>query len=689
MQDVAPRSERVTLSREYSVLLVEFAIALHKHAIYPEGHLALWPAAEAVARRVARVLANRDQLSFGVAQRQLIIDGIATDPNHPVLQRLAATLHRHQLAALTIHRGIEPAEVSEALRALGADPERAATPGAPSPTLPSWPHLRLHPITFDRLTLLADAPGTEGMQSSGLRGTELWMGLVRAAIAADGDAALDPGAMEPVAVARAIDEHPGAEAYDQVIVGHLLQIAEELRDASGAEAAALRQRTARLIAALRPETLRRLVAMGGDAAQRTSFVLDAAHGMAVDSVLAIVQAAADASGQTISHGLSRMLAKLAAHAEHGDAQVRPAADEALREQVGRLIAGWELADPNPEDYSRTLQHLAETSRRPSGTPVGDDIERYDPVRLVQMALELGATGPRLSVAVEQIVRDGRVGALLPLLASHPDASASGEVAREVIAQLVQPPAIRALVSRHPLDVASLDALLPSLPDASCEVLLDAITSSEDRLTRRQLLDRLARAQVDIVPHLAARLGDTRWFVQRNMLWVMERLGRVPAGFDGARWMAHRDARVRLQAVRLQLARPAGREAAMRVALADADPRVLGTGLQALQEACPDAVVPLVVRVADEHADEALQVLAVRALGRSRSTAALRALLARVEGGRTWSGRLKLAPRSTVMLAALAALADGWTADPRAAAVLARARASDEPEIAAAARGGHR
>jgi hypothetical protein len=684
LHDTAGRSERVSLSREYSVLLVELAIALHKHAIYPEGHPALRPAAEGVARRAGRLLGGREQLSFGVAQQQLIIDGVATDPGHPVLQRLAATLHRHQLAALTIVRGVEAGEVGEALRALGAEPERTVTSGVPA-ALPTWPHLKLHPLTFDRLTLLSDAPAVvaEG-PTRGLHGTELWLGLARAAIAVEGDAPLEAEAIEPVAVARAIDDHPSAPAYDQVIVGHLLQIAEELRDASGAEAAALRRRTARLIANLKPDTLRRLVEMGGDAAQRTSFVLDATHGMAVESVLAIVQAAADTGGQTISHGLSRMLAKLAAHAEHADEQVRAAADEALREQVGRLITGWELDDPNPGEYSRTLQHLAASPRRPSGTPAGDDIERHDPVRLVQMALELGSVGPRARVAIGQVLAEGRVGEVLAALSSPP--AEADEASREILAQLMRPASIQSLVALDPIDVASLDALLPSLPAEGYDVLIDTVIASDDRLKRRQLLERLALARIDILPRLAAHLNDERWFVQRNMLWLMERIGRVPDDYDAAEWMAHSDARVRLQAIRLHLSRPADRDAALAAALGDVDPRIRAAGCLALQSGYTASLLPDVLRIAEADEDEDLRALAVRMLGRSPEPIALRALLERVDGGRSWTGRAKLAPRSPIVLSALAALADGWSHDPRAAAALTVGARSSDPDIAAAARG---
>src|SRR6185503_1531534 len=164
---------------------------------------------------------------------------------------------------------------------------------------------------------------------------------------------------EPSVVAKAIDENTGrAEAYDQIIVGYLLQIARELKTATGDTAEELKRRTSRLIASLKPGTLRRLVAMGGNQDQRDQFVMDATHGMAVDAVLEIVKASADASGQTISHGLVRMLTKLATHAERGSDLTRSRADLELREQVGRLLEDWRLEDPNPEAYGRVLEHLA-------------------------------------------------------------------------------------------------------------------------------------------------------------------------------------------------------------------------------------------------------------------------------------------------------------------------------------------
>src|SRR5437588_347358 len=301
-----PASERATLSRDLADFLIELSIALHKHAMYPEGHPSLAPAAACVTRVAGLLLEDRAPLSLGVARQQLVIEGVATDPKHPVLAERAARLHRHHLGAVTFRRGVEAGEMARVLKTLAVDAERSGQPLGlgPPERLRAWACVQLHPLTYERLELVDDgAPASE----RGARGAQLWVGLARAALAAQaGDDRPTP--TEPAVIARAIDDHPrtDAAAYDQVIVGYLLQIADELKTAGSAEGVALRRRTSRLIGALKPETLRRLVEMGGDFVQRRNFVYDATDGMAVDAVLDIVRAAADSSHQTITRSPPRI-----------------------------------------------------------------------------------------------------------------------------------------------------------------------------------------------------------------------------------------------------------------------------------------------------------------------------------------------------------------------------------------------
>ena len=693
MSDIARRPERITLSRDFSAFLVELSIALHKHAMYPSDHPSLGPASAAVVRRADRLLEDRQMVALGVARRQLIIEGVATDPNQPVLRRLAEVLHRHNLGAISVSRGVLAEEVGSALRALSSDPERDGPLGLQPPDrMPEWRHLRLHPLTFDRLTLVTDTPpGPASGGRDGWRGAELWIGLARAALAgeaAPADATPEPSVpfpVEPAVVAQAIDEHPRAEAYDQVIVGYLLQIAQELKTAGGAETAALRRRTARLIAALNPETLRRLVEMGGNVAQRRTFVLDAAHGMAVDAVLEILKAASDVSGQTISHGLVRMLSKLASHAELGSEEARPLADAALREQVGRLLSGWQLTDPNPDSYRRLLQRVTTQAPTEPARPRGTPAEGPEPVRLAQISLETGALGPLVDRAIDRAIEQGTVGRLLDLQTSLPQSATAAEAAAAMMARLVTPRAIGRLVAKEPIDFASLDRLLPLLPHESFNPLLDTLATSEHRGTRRKLLDRLSRVERDIGSLITTRLYDDRWFVQRNMLVLLERSGAAPPGFSAATWAEHLDARVRHQAIRLQLSLPHERDHALRAALEDHDPRLVHVGLAALQRSCPAELAPLVCSMAENPEIESdLRLLAIHALARCRAREAVDSLLRMADGGKTLLGRPKLPPSTPVLVEVVRALASGWTADPGAASVLALARRSPDPELRKAA-----
>lgn len=692
---------RVTFSKPFSDLLVEVSIAVQKFMMYPDGHPLLGPAASAVVRRAERIMEDRATIAFGVARHQLIIEGVATDPKQPVLRRLADSLNRHHLGAISFSRGLTSTEIAEALRQVGTD---TITNGVmpiglrPAHELPTWPHVRLHPLTFDRLALVGD-DAAKPKSDHETRGTELWIGLASAAMTKTGAASDEPVPTEPAVIARAIEEHERVEAYDQVIVGYLQQIARELRDASSAEIASLRRRTARLLTSLKPETLRHLVEMGGDVAQRRSFVLDASHGMAMDSVLGIVQAAADASGQVISQGLIRMFTKLAMHAEGGPSRAREMAGGALREQIDRLMSGWELEDPSPAEHGRLLQRLATESSPASPRTEADHAQdgedanggtrndAPDCLRVIQMSLELGSTGIVVDQSVDQAVEQGRVGAVLELLVSAP--SGSGGPIDDILTRLTTPESIARLVAREPVDFASVEQLLPLLSLDAHRVLVDALANTEHRRTRRKLLNLLAGAQADITALAIERLGDERWFVQRNMLVLLHTRGQLPPGFSAAMWTMHPDPRVSHEAIRLQLTIPRERSQAIRAALNSGEPHIVRLGLVALQLECPADLVDLVVAVAnDPKSSEEHRTLAVRALAyivpHSRDPQVLDALLATVDGGTTLFGRQRLAAPTSRVLAALATLHEQWADHERAAMMIELARASEFPDVRRAA-----
>ncbi|HEX8673609.1 MAG TPA: hypothetical protein VF710_17065 [Longimicrobium sp.] len=119
----ASPAEKIALPRELANFLIELAIALQSHGVYPAGHPFLVRSADAVMRRLDGLFLDRDSVSFGVARQQLVIEGVATDPNNPVLSGLAGRLHRHRVGAVTMGRGARAEEVSAFLALLSSEAE--------------------------------------------------------------------------------------------------------------------------------------------------------------------------------------------------------------------------------------------------------------------------------------------------------------------------------------------------------------------------------------------------------------------------------------------------------------------------------------------------------------------------------------------------------------------------------------
>src|SRR6059058_2233243 len=426
----------VALSRELADFLVELSITLNKHAIYPSGHPLLDVAVDGVANRIGSLfVGERDSLSIGVARRQLIIEGVATDPLNPVLKELAQRLHDHHIGAVKLVRGITRDELGAALAALAIDPLRSTTPiGHDTERIGElWEHVRFFPLTYDRLQLIeedpAEKPSADQMKAG--RATQLWIGLARAALVSDTseagkrDEAAENAALEPAAVARAIDEHQREEAYDQVIVGYLLQIGEELKTAEGPEAAGLQRRVSRLVGSLKTSTLERLLEMGGDKTQRRRFLLDASQGITVEAVIDLVKAASAAEGQTVSHSMLRMLSKLAHHPSSGGP--RPKTDPTIRDVMRRLVDDWTLDDPNPEAYRQALEAMSSV-RSATGKSASHSLPiECEPERMIQIAVEIGAMGPQVRAAMVDLLKRGRTDVLLDLVERAPTAEAAAPV----------------------------------------------------------------------------------------------------------------------------------------------------------------------------------------------------------------------------------------------------------------------
>jgi hypothetical protein len=666
---------------------MDLSVAMHKHAIYPRGHPLLDQAVDSVHLGLTRLLTDRAALSIGVARRELIIEGVATDSSHPLLAELAGKLHRHHIGAVKLLPGTTRAELSDALATVGLEVQRDETPIGMQPELlhSRWTNVKLFPLTYDRLELVDEdgSPAEGASAGAGMRSgqaAQLWLGLARAAIASDLAAQPEHSALEPEAVAHAIDEHDREQAYDQVIVGYLLQIAREVRQDGSREDGSLQRRISRLVGSLHPATLQRLLQMGGDAAQRRRFVLDASQGMTVDAVVELVQAAATAEGQTISHSLVRMLTKLASHAEHDAGARGRAADGAFREHVERLIGSWSLDDPNPVAYSAALSQIAHANAPTTRDASAASSLACEPARVVAMALELDAMGQRVTHAVDAMLETGALGELLDLLDAAPDPS--GRVASRVWERIRACDPLPTLLAAPRLEHALIRRLVARSGAAAAPAILAALDDGHEATRHERLLGYLVLIGPAAAPDVAAHLAHATAPLARELLASLGKLAPADVPVEAGPYLTHFDPTLRREAAKLLLAYETTREATLLAAVRDPDERVAYCAMLAAASGCPPEVAAIIrERIdRDELTDVAVRAAGIRAAATQRDDTTLEWIVRRalVPGGLL--RRPRLAPASPEVLASLTALATHWADDPRAAPALEVARRNASPSV---------
>jgi hypothetical protein len=668
---------RAALSRDLSVFLVQFAIALHKNSAYPEGHPLLGSAVDAVTLRLHSLLNQRPTLLLGVARNQLLIEGVATDPENPVLRDLANRLHRHQLGALKFSQGAAPTEIADVMRTLSADSRTEPLGTKPLEQLQRWPHVRLFPQAYDQLELNEDgSPRLGHLSSTTSLAGRLWLGLASAALMRESGEDLP---QDPKEIARAINGRRRDATYDQVIVNYLMQLSQELRMSHGAEAAELKDRLGSLLGELDQQTLSHLLALGGNLSQRRQLIGDAVQSMPIQAVLTLLKATAASSKQTISNSMVRLLTKLALHAEQGSQQIRQDADLALRDTIRELVSNWTLDDPNPGSYAKVLERLA--GPVPTGTPT-TGATRFEARRIVEMSLEIGTMGASVKRAVDQMLEEGHAMELLQLLEGP---QAPPDLVDDIWGYLATPQSIRQLLMNEPRDTEVVERLVARMGLDAAEPLLDALEIADSRTSRRRLLTRLGKLGTDIGQSVVDRLPGSPWFVQRNLLALMGSMPSWPRSFSPATYAANPDPRVRREALKLMLRLPDYRDEAIGATFADDDEQVIRLGLTAAAEGCPAPAVPRLMTMLRAHANDVeLRALGIRVLGTVRTPATRDWLVDHaLTKKKLFRGR-RLMPKSPEILAIVAALARGWREDKAAAEVLRLAQSSGDAEIRAVA-----
>lgn len=393
----------------------------------------------------------------------------------------------------------------------------------------------------------------------------------------------------------------------------------------------------------------------------------------MDAVVEVVEAAAVTTGQTISNHLLRLLHKFAHHAEQSTGPARTEAESVLRKNVAQLIANWELADPNPTEYTAVLEGLVRQA--PPERAPEPETELCAAETVLQIALETGCTGTQVFAAVDRLIAEGSFARLAALLGDAPDFNVADAVWRS-IATL---PRLRSELAATPADFTAVEGMALRLGAPAADPLLDYLESATDQTSRARALKVLTAIGPAALAPAAARFPGTPWCVQRNILVLHQALNAWPTGFSPISCTMHTHPQVRREAYKLLLKYPQHRVSAVTHGLKDREEGIVRLVLLAALESCPAEVVKSVEALLGERQrSPELRALAVRVLAKASGPQGVPRLMDLAGQRRIFRG-WKLAPKSPIVLAALGALAQFWPSDPHVASLLAMAREHPDPD----------
>jgi hypothetical protein len=693
------------LPREVQNALIQLARALQKHGLYPPGHPALRAPSEELRSALLEATADRGELSLGVAPDRIVWQDTESSPDRDLFRSLAERLHEHDLTRVTFRPGVTVEEVSDFLSAVRDSPsETGERLGDRQALRKRWDRIDVRTVRYEQLGISVRERAADGAPAADEGGRELWGGLVRAAMKDDEglldemDAGADEWeAYEPEKVAEAVERLSSEAAYSKTVAEQLFRMADELRppdpagDGTGGDGtqaepdAALRERFQKLVDALSGPPLRNILRLGATPRQRQAFLLASAQWLPVKTTVELVEAAAEEGELSASHWMLRLLARFSTHLDEADAGI-PETESALREQVREMIADWEPETATTGEFARVLRQVSE--KQTGGIPnIGDD-GGPGAERVLQMAVELDVLGQPGERAWSRMTTEERPTRVLEILSGAPTGS---QVAEELWSRLGGPDMARRALEEQPPDFDTLSRLAERFGTGIADPLLDVLVASESRSVRGKLYAMLADMDDDLVPSLTSRLHDDRWFVQRNMLSLLAEVSETPPVDAARRFLDHDHPVLRREAYKILLDSYEHLDAALEAALEEDDTRSVTLALSAARRASQPALAKVVPalrrRVADEELPAAARVAGVRALARSGTKEAHRAILDACRGDRGlvfW--KTSLAEKSPVVLEALALLSHRWRDEPETRKLLDAAASSSDPEVRAAAAG---
>jgi hypothetical protein len=652
---MARETEPLTLdARLLSQTVIELNIARRSVAIYPQGH----PAAERSLVRahdyLRRLFELRSEITLAVAKDALIIDEAVLDRKNPVYREFALHLNRLGIASLSFRAGLSQQELKGFCRVLVGG---AAVPPGPEVgrllEKEGVGHILLRFIDY------GDFAFREGEARPGEDGQGIWERYIRGLI----DKTLEssepaPGMRDlpPRVLARFLNERPPESlrevSYDRVISSYVRGSSE--RPFSGQDFAKLLD----FVDAVRPELKRQFLSSTVNfVSSDLAAAKRALRGMKAERIVGMLSAINEQ--QLLIPDAFRILISTLSKVPDALPEERSFAgrlladDHVMAEDITELLGSGSFSSFVTDSYRDELLRLQQFDAASAvSEKAGDILRECGEERIEQDFTILLCELLCSEILPEQDYRFF-VKLLLQEAEGHLATGRYAEVLRSIdILELNQREGRYAAATAAVLEGFHAPEFLRSLAGSLAifgrqrgeearslcgryggellPALVEALIAEHSLAARRYLSGLIAGHGAHATPELIAHLDDPRWFVQRNMIFLLGRCDPTGAASRIRPLCRSTNAKVSFEAIRylLRAGDPSGVEPLLERL---GDPQremalqaVWLAGALRVRDAVPQ-LLRLLARKSVDNADLLERIPIVKALGEIGDERALPAL----------------------------------------------------------------
>ena len=579
---------------------VAFLVTAWKNLFaYPPGHPARAASLENAHARLSTFMATSGRLVLGVTRDGLLYRSKKIESVN--VGAFAEALYRRNAALLYIEEDVAPRDLEQLLRLLADAPggpqrtpigDELRAAGVDRITITSIDYTRL--IISDRLTDLESRPAVS-----------LWDTLIAALttgnhLSPEGAAALGPESYSATGVADllndsaalgraggpggAVDgggggaEGPGGGATIRTLASSL---AEHLTRVQGPERDVALRQVAEFLRALPAEVREPLLASALqtlDAEERSPELLQSlVRHLEPDQVLHSLRRL-NAEGMRLSPHALRMIQTLAAARGEPTIPDRLASASADIAEVSALFEDEDVDRFNPQDYRALLAQVAAIDLMTASvwaadpaalgpemdTLTDDAVDASLVTTLFDLTAAYSETVPpfvvgRLRILFERALDETRFDRALGIirgvraLAEAEGLSPEQRAGRAyLVGSLIDALPLSSLLASagtpDHLTHSQIQSLVRELGSSAARGLLAALSAETNRARRFQLFDLAASLGLAVVPEARRLLSDSRWFVVRNMIVLLRRVGDRTSLEEIKRCAGDPDPRVGLEAI---------------------------------------------------------------------------------------------------------------------------------------------